>query len=232
VTATTHDGAALAAAWRLLSLGFTPPTHETLAEVEVLAEALGDADPSPELASVLAAVRGVERDELAAEFARLFRGTVLVAPYEGSYELDPIRQGRELADIAAFYRAFDAEAHGPASERPDFVGCELEFLAFLEIRLLAARETGEDGLDILEEIRGSFLADHAARWLPAFFAAVVDAASPASPYAALAHLGERVLALELARSGIEPSRLPRRGPATALDADTLECGGALAETSM
>jgi TorA maturation chaperone TorD len=232
MTTATYEDIGVAAAWRLLSLGFAPPTAELLDEIRSLAEALHDLDGTPELDDLLQVLPNIAIEDLSAQQASLFRGKVLVAPYEGSYELDPIRQGRELADIAAFYRAFDAEAHGPASERPDFVGCELEFLAFLEIRLLAARETGEDGLDILEEIRGSFLADHAARWLPAFFAAVVDAASPASPYAALAHLGERVLALELARSGIEPSRLPRRGPATALDADTLECGGALAETSM
>ena len=31
-------------------------------------------------------------------------------PYEGSYEVDPFRQGRQMADVAGFYRAFGAEA--------------------------------------------------------------------------------------------------------------------------
>ncbi|HLG08189.1 MAG TPA: molecular chaperone TorD family protein, partial [Gaiellaceae bacterium] len=127
MTVTAAPEVRLAALWRLLSLGFTPPTETTLAEVEALAEGLRELEPSPDIDDLLAASQQSVVDELAAQFFGLFGGTVQVSPYEGSYELDPIRQGRQMADVAAFYRAFGAEPNGPAAERPDHAGCELEF---------------------------------------------------------------------------------------------------------
>lgn len=222
MTTAAHEGVGLAAAWRLLSLGFAPPTEETLAEVESLAEGLADLESSAEIADVLEAVRDTELEEAAARYAALFRGGVFVAPYEGSYELDPTRLGRQLSDVAAFYRAFGAEAHGPGAERPDFAGCELEFLAFLELRRLAALEANEDGVEILHGLRDAFLRDHAGRWLPTFFADVTAAAGNAPLYRSIAAYGMSVLGWELERLGITPSPLPRR-PLSSLDADTLEC---------
>ena len=222
----THSKVELAATGRLLSLGFAPPSDETLAEIDALADALVHTSPGPELFAVGRALRMHHPDSHATQYARLFRGTVRVAPYEGSYELDPIRQGRQMADVAAFYRAFGAEAHGPHAERPDFVGCELEFLSFLELRRLTAIEAREDGVDVIEGIRDAFLADHAGRWLPTFFAEVAREAPAGSLYAALAELGTRTLADELERRGVEPAPLPARSRAAAVEADTFECGTA------
>ena len=213
----------LAALWRLLSLGFMSPTTETVAEVEALAEGLHETESSPELDDVLTASRSCTVAELAAQYNELFGGTVQVSPYEGSYELDPIRQGRQMADVAAFYRAFGAEPGGPAGERPDHVGCELEFLSFLELRRLTALEGCED-VEHLDEIVASFLTDHAGRWLPTFFAGVLEAASRAPLYQALASLGERTTADELARRSLAPAPLPRRHAQLAVEADSFECG--------
>ncbi|MBM2822086.1 MAG: hypothetical protein HW413_832 [Thermoleophilia bacterium] len=213
----------LAALWRLLSLGFIPPTTETVAEVEALAEGLLDTESSPELEGVLTASRSCTVVELAAQYNELFGGTVQVSPYEGSYELDPIRQGRQMADVAAFYRAFGAEPSGPAAERPDHVGCELEFLSFLELRRLTAADTDEDA-ELMDEIAVSFLTDHAGRWLPTFFAALREAASRAPLYRALGSLGERTLGDELARRSLEPATLPRRHSRLSVEADSFECG--------
>ncbi len=227
MTTATRDGARLAALWRLLSLGFAPPTEDTLAEVEALADVLSEAEPIPELHRVLEAVRGVWPADASAQYAWLFRGTVRVAPYEGSYEIDPIQQGRQMADVAAFYRAFGAQAHGPVAERPDFVGCELEFLAFLELRRLGAAQSDEDEshVRLLDDIGDSFLRDHAGRWLPAFLADVLAAAADAPLYRELAALGLRVVRDELARRGIESS-LPKRPARLSVEADTFECGSA------
>ncbi|HLE99057.1 MAG TPA: molecular chaperone TorD family protein [Gaiellaceae bacterium] len=224
MTTAVSSGVERAAVWRLLSLGFAPPREEALAEVEALAEALvGGADGHA--ADVLEAVRSESLDGCAAAYHRLFGGTVLVAPYEGSYELDPIRQGREMADVAAFYRAFGAEAHGPAAERPDHVGCELEFLAFLELRRLRAiDEDDQDGVELLEGIAASFLCDHPGRWLPTFFAAVHEAAEHAPVYRTLAALGARTVADELERRGLEPTPLPHRHERVAVERDAFECG--------
>jgi TorA maturation chaperone TorD len=224
VTVATHGSVGLAAVWRLLSLGFTAPAEQTLAEVETLADALMHASPERELFAISQAVRTATPDVHSTQFAALFQGSVRVPPYEGSYELDPIRQGRQMADVAAFYRAFGADTHGPVAERPDFVGCELEFLSFLELRRLRALEAGEDGVEVLDDVRDSFLADHAGRWLPTFFASVSEESPPGSLYAALAELGARVLAEELSCRGIEPPPLPRRASWPAVEADVLGCG--------
>jgi len=155
VTTATHSDLELVATWRLLAVGFTPPTAETLSEVEALAGALADTHGASEtdLNALVDTVRDSSVDAAVALYARLFRGTVHVSPYEGSYEVDPVRQGRQMSDVAAFYRAFGAEARGPIAERPDFVGCELEFLSLLELRRITASESGEDGLEIIDAIR-------------------------------------------------------------------------------
>lgn len=224
MTTAAHGGVTLAALWRLLSLGFTSPREETVAEVEVLAEALVEAEASADVRDVLGAVRSASAEELSSQYAALFRGKVLVPPYEGSYEVDPIRQGRQMADAAAFYRAFGAEAHGPIAERPDFAGCELEFLSFLELRRVAAHEAGDEGADLVEEIGNTFLADHAGRWLPTFFAEVETEAVGSPFYKALAELGTRVLDEELTRRDIDPAPLPRRRARTTVERDSFDCG--------
>jgi TorA maturation chaperone TorD len=223
VTVVASPEVRIAALWRLLSLGFTSPTTETVAEVEALADGLLETESSPELENVLAALHCFTVVELAAQYNELFGGTVRVAPYEGSYELDPIRQGRQMSDVAAFYRAFGAEPSGPAGERPDHVGCELEFLSFLELRRLIADENGED-VELLDEIGASFLSDHAGRWLPTFLADVSQGAGSAPFYRTLGVLGAQVVGDELARRGIEPASLPRRPSRLSVEADSFECG--------
>ena len=225
MTTATLSPVGLAALWRLLSLGLTPPNAETLAEVEALAEGLDELGGFPEVIDVLDALTRSTTEELAAQFFELFGGTVQVAPYEGSYELDPIRQGRQMADVSAFYRAFGAEPAGPAAERPDHAGCELEFLSFLELRRLAAVENDED-VELLDDIGASFLTDHAGRWLPTFFAGVTEGGTRAPFYRALAVLGARAIEDELTRRGIEPTPLPRRPSRLSVEADSFECGAA------
>ena len=226
-TTFVESGTTRAATWRLLSLGFARVTPESLAEVEALAEGVLELSGPPEVAQLLGAIGRSTPEDLEAERQALFGGTVAVAPYEASYELDPVRQGRELADVAGFYRAFGARAGGPASERPDHVGCELEFLAFLELRRLLLAESGnEAGAELVDEIEAAFLRDHAARWLPAFFAGVRAAARPGSAFVALAELGELVVGDELDRRGLEPSPLPSRGPRLDVEQDAFDCGTA------
>ncbi len=167
-------GVEMVVLWQLLSLAVATPTRETLEEVDALAAALLERPDAPvQLESLRAAIAGSSATAVGAAQQRLFGGKVEVAPYEGSYEDDPFRQARQMSDVAGFYRAFGAEAHGPAHERPDHAGCELEFLAFLGARRLAAVEAGHDTeADLCLEIEETFLREHAGRWLPAFFRAV------------------------------------------------------------
>lgn len=229
MTVAVEPGIGQAAAWRLLSLGFTPPSEDTLEEVAGLAEALLELEWEPRIADTLRAVRAaaedVDRDTLATRYQHLFGGNVRVAPYEGSYELDPIRQGRQMADVAAFYRAFGAEAHGPVAERPDHVGCELEFLSFLEIRRLEAVEAEREAdAVVLDDIATSFLVDHVGRWLPTFFGDVYEVSSAAPLYRALAALGSATVRAELERRGVEPAPLPRRRARSSVERDSFDCG--------
>jgi TorA maturation chaperone TorD len=225
MTTATADGVGLAALWRLLSLGFAPPSPEAIAEVEALADGLAEAGSAIAMADLRDALRECGVDELGAEYHRLFGGTVVVSPYEGSYEVDPIRQGRQMADVAAFYRAFGAEAHGPAAERPDHAGCELEFLAFLDLRRLAAHEEGDhDGAELIDGIAASFLRDHAGRWLPTFFADVHEASPDKPVYRALAALGAAAVSAELERRELTCEPLPRRRDRLSIERDRFDCG--------
>jgi TorA maturation chaperone TorD len=225
MTTATAGGVELAALWRLLSLGFTPPTRETVAEVETLAAGLVEAGWANDLDDLRSALRECGPDELDAQYHRLFGGAVLVPPYEGSYEADPIRQGRQMADVAAFYRAFGAEARGPIAERPDHVGCELEFLSFLELRHLAAHEEGDEyATEADDHVAMIFLRDHPGRWLPTFFADVHAACADMPVYRVLAALGADAVSSELERRGITCDPLPRRRGRVAVERDRFDCG--------
>ena len=212
------------ALWRLLSLCLATPAPGLLEEIDVLAEALSRRPDAPTgLEALREGIAGSSPDAIAAAQGRLFGGRVEVAPYEGSYEDDPFRQARQMSDVAAFYAAFGAEAHGPAFERPDHAGCELEFLAFLGARRLAAVAGGRlDEADLCEEVEEAFLREHAGRWLPGLFRAVEQAA-PDAFHAALGGLGADAFASELARRGIEPEPLGPRARRLSVEADLLEC---------
>jgi TorA maturation chaperone TorD len=173
--------------------------------------------------SLREAIAATSPEALGMAQQRVFGGKVAVAPYEGSYEDDPFRQARQMSDVAGFYRAFGAEAHGPAHERPDHAGCELEFLAFLGARRLAALEAGHDAdADLCLEIEESFLRDHAGRWLPSFFRALAREA-PDAFHQALGTLGASAVETELTRRGVEAGPLGPRARRLSVEADELEC---------
>lgn len=220
----THTVATVAVR-RLLALSVAPPTPETIDEARDLAGGLTEIPGAPPaLAHLADALDGVAVDELSIEFERLFDGEVLLPPYEGSYEVDPFRQGRQMADVAGFYAAFGASAHGLAAERPDHAGTELEFLSYLgSLRCEAEAEDDRDGVERCQEIEDRFLRDHAGRWLPTFFARLAEeAAHPV--YRAIGHVGRDALTAELTARGIVPEPMPTdRGPRSAVEDDELTC---------
>jgi TorA maturation chaperone TorD len=226
--AQTAQGVESVALLRLLSLALAPPTPETTEEVGALAAALAGQPGSPgELEQLRAAVESTPLDDLVAAHERLFDGDVAVPPYEGSYELDPFRQTRQMADVAGFYRAFGADVGGPAIERADHAGAELEFLAFLGLRRIEAAEAGrDDEATHCSEIEVAFLTEHAGRWLPVFFAGLADRA-PDAFHHALGRIGARVVAAELDARGLDIDQVPAdRRPLTAVEVDEMECGAA------
>ena len=218
-----EHGAALSALARILSLGFTYPDGDALEEIGALVRGLlartglaeGLAEP---LAELLAALDGGGLQE---EFGALFEGATRCPPYGGSYAADPFRHVRQMADVAGFYRAFGAEVSG---ERPDHAGAELEFLAFLVAKRIAALAAGaEEEAEVCRGAEDKFLLDHLGRWVPALCRGV--AAETSSPYyAALARLGRRVVGAELAQRGLRPEPLRKRVK-WAVEGDEVECGG-------
>jgi len=223
VAAELERGAELAALARVLSLGFAYPDADALEEIRALARGLlarpglaeGLAEPLAEL------LAGLEGDALREEFGALFDGAVRCSPYEGSYEVDPFRHARQMADVAGFYRAFGAQASG---ERPDHAGAELEFLAFLAAKRIAALDGGdEEGAEACRRAEDAFLLDHLGRWFPALCRGV--SAETSSPfYAALARLGRRVVGAELTQRGLRPASLGKRVK-WGVESDAVVCGG-------
>lgn len=215
MTSTAAELLTTAASRRLLSLGLARLDVGDLALLARLAQAVRER-------RLAAAAAAADPEELAGEHEALFGSAGACPPYEADYEADPFRRTRQLADVAGFYRAFGAEAGGPAGERPDHAGCELEFLAFLALRRADCLERGDpEGARACAEAEGAFLRDHAGRWLPSFFRDLARAAG--GPFhRALAEAGARQVAADLARWGMEASFLPRRAPAA--EGDEIRCG--------
>jgi TorA maturation chaperone TorD len=224
----TDDALDLATRARLLSLGFSWPTPGSVGQMRRLVEALAYGAPAGREADALAALLCALEDPEAlvgaqAAFTALFDRDAPCPPYEGSYEGDPFRQLRQMSDVAGFYAAYGAEASGPASDRPDHVACELEFLGDVALVRATAQDVGRlDDAETCRETEDSFLRDHLGRWLGAFAERVL--LTTESPlYAALAGLAAVFVADELDRRGIEPAPLsPRR--TSAVEADELTCG--------
>jgi TorA maturation chaperone TorD len=213
---------------RLLSLGFSAPDDETLEQLRRLTVLAARTVAEPGLAECLADLEHAlddddVLDELERAYEELFGGAVRCPPYEGSYEADPIRSSREMADVAGFYRAFGAAPSGPVAERPDHAGCELEFLSFLAARRLEAEEAGRaDEASVCREAEDAFLLDHLGRWLPAFCREVARE-TPSGAQRLLAVAGERFVVAELARRRLEPR--PSAGRVrTAVENDEVTCG--------
>jgi TorA maturation chaperone TorD len=215
-----------AATARLLSIGLTAPDAATVDELRELAGTLAEGkdagDPMVALVAALDDDRAVA--ELPYAFEALFGGEVPCPPYEGSYERDPFRGTRQMADAAGFYRAFGAASDGPAAERPDHLGCQLEFVAFLAARRIAADGRGDHReAAVCADVEDAFLRTHLGRYMGAVCASI--AAVTESPvFAALAAIGSAFIASELTARGIEPGEV-RRPIRTAVEGDEVTCGG-------
>lgn len=205
---------------RLLATGLSRPDGETLSRLVLLAAAC---EGGEELA---AAVASADPAGLRDEFERLFGIDGACPSFEGAYEDDPFHETRQLADVAGFYAAFGAAAGGPTAERPDHVGCELEFAAFVALKAGQARDDGQPRLARrCEDALDGFLRDHLGRWFPVF-CGDLEAATDDPVYTALARVGRRWIEEELAARSIEAAPVAgRRRGRLPVEDDELACGG-------
>lgn len=216
------------ALWEALALGFRPPSAETIARLamrdgaDALTEAAavldaGDRSDLAQRVAALAVEPAPALGDLEGAYARLFGHTARgqVPPYETEYGEDSLFEPpREMADLAAFFRAFGLALRPDARERPDHVACECEFLLTLARKEAHALEVGETAM--LAETRRAtraFLRDHLGRWAAAFGNKLARE-DPGGFYGALGGLCTAFVVSECRRVGVSagPDFLRLRSP--------------------
>lgn len=224
--------------YQILSLGFRPPTGESLRRVgsaAALAEAAAilDAGQRTMLGTrALALASPHETGNPATRqqnFDGLFghTGRPTVPPYETEYGDDTLfERPQELSDLAGFLRAFGLKIGCVTRERIDHISCELEFLAFMARKEAHAIETNDR--EMTDETRKAtrlFLRDHLGRFVPSFAHRVMRA-DPDGFYGRLAGLCLELVKTECARFAVPagPDLLRLREPID--DKAPMACGSA------
>ncbi len=173
-------------AYRLLAACFYEPDREMFLSEKLtanLAAALREAGaPADEACrSMEESLRQSSQEELLVEYSALFLGPfkVLAVPH-GSVYLEPASRqlmGRTSVRVGDLYKF--AGLAQEENEPPDHIALELEFMAFLSLKLsnpepAAAGEDAEEGLPPLDSagLRAEFLRDLLAPWIPPFCAAI------------------------------------------------------------
>jgi putative dimethyl sulfoxide reductase chaperone len=225
-----------AAVYQLLSLAFTYPDAESLAEVRAFIEDLSDHAIAAEygivdlLRSLESAARESHPSALAGEHSRLFAREVLCSAHETEYAFDPFAKSRQLADIAGFYEAWGVRVAQDRRGLPDFIATELEFVSLLlRKQVYALAEGWTEQYELAGSAASSFLEDHLGRWSSRFCRDVAEeAGDEAGFYIAAARLCDRFVAEEVRRSGVRPDVV--RSRIIALDdTEAFQCGLAPAE---
>ncbi|OGS48842.1 MAG: hypothetical protein A3K68_06880 [Euryarchaeota archaeon RBG_16_68_13] len=158
-----------------------PPMEDLLARIEA-------APPSPRV--------------VLQEFTRLFH-TAKSSPYEASY-VPGIRTAQEIADVAAFSRAFGLQTRG---ERADHIVSELELMSVLCLKEALATGNGRHGLaDVCRDAEAKFLRDHLGRWL-GIYRAGVEREAATDLYPTLVRLTDELVRIDARAFGIEPETI-------------------------
>ncbi len=126
-------------------------------------------------------------------------------PYESAFSgTDVFRQTSVMADVAGFYRAHGLQVGGRERERPDHIGTELEFMAFMtEKEAYALEHLDADAVEECRRTQDRFLSDHLGCWAPGFARRVAVAAHD-GPYVAIARALEAWLLADLRAAGVTP----------------------------
>jgi len=246
--AARHDAdAALARAvvYRMLSMGFQPPTEARLDEMGArdgfravtAATQYLDGVNATALASVAARLEALavpDADTLSASFWRLFGHTTrgLICACETEYGPDNgFHQPQQLADIAGFYFAFGLHPVAATDTRADHIACECEFMDFLsrkQAHLLDQADAGADlseTLEVTEMAERSFLREHLGRFGRAF-AARVATEDGDGYFGALGRLLLAFVDAECTRVGVEAGPVDLIVRPEEIDETPMACGTA------
>ncbi|MHA2620764.1 MAG: TorD/DmsD family molecular chaperone [bacterium JZ-2024 1] len=163
-----------------------------------------------------------------------------VSPYESEYtQSQALLRTDNIADVAGFYRAFGFMVK-EGGDRPDHLSAELQFMAILALKEMAACERGdEDAANICREAQKKFLAEHLGPFLPVFEERLLQFAEsePRAREWADAARAARTLTERLAREwqiSIERPKWTMSGAHNTLakgtESDTLSCPFAETQT--
>lgn len=249
------DALARAVVYRMLSIGFEPPTDERLRQIgardgfRVVTTALQHLDGledrgrvRPEAdqgrlltaAARLASLTVPDTEALSASFWRLFGHTTrgLICACETEYGPDNrFHQPQQLADISGYYLAFGLRTVAAGEARADHIASECEFMDFLsrkQAHLLDRLEADagvSETLEVTVLAERSFLREHLGRFGRAF-AARVAAEDTDGFFGALGRLLLAFVDAECARVGVEAGPVDLRVRPEEVDETPMACGTA------
>jgi TorA maturation chaperone TorD len=167
---------------------------------------------------------GRPRAELHEEYDRVF-GLVVnreCPPYETEYQAnaESFYRAQQLADIAGFYHAFGLEPRRAAPERPDHLALELEFMAFLLLKMriaqasMPANSCAAEQAQLCDDAQRLFFRDHIAWWIPSFVTGLRRKAGSGF-YVCVARMLAAFLPVERAYWGVSAAPMPL--PATLIE---------------
>jgi TorA maturation chaperone TorD len=185
-----RDWLATSAAWRFLSCCFRLPEKSLRAELRAAAPKL-----SAELRKLATQLARVRRRDWEAEFHRVL-GAGGVPACESSYDDNALAgRGPLLADVRGFYEAFAYRPEKLPAEVPDHIAVELDFLAYLAMKIAFARHQEQhDEAEIAALAYQRFLEQHVRAWIERFAVRLAGAESPfysAAAAAVCARAGEQ-----------------------------------------
>lgn len=169
-----------AAAWRFFSLVFRLPSKAQRAELRSIAREL-----PADLRTLAKETQKIPLKIWESEFHRVL-GAGGIPACESSYDDNALAgRGPLLADVRGFYEAFAYQPEKPPAEVPDHLAVQLDFLAYLAVKIAFAQHEGNDNAEeTARAAYGRFLEQHVNTWVERFYARLSAAA--ASPYCAMA----------------------------------------------
>jgi TorA maturation chaperone TorD len=119
-------------------------------------------------------LRGADRGQVEADYGRIVGHTPRagVPPYESEWlgAAGDLLQFHQMSDVSAFYTAYGLRLNEGCDERVDHISIELAFLQFLCAKeAYASSQQDQELLAAALDGQRRFLAEHVARWSPAFF---------------------------------------------------------------
>jgi DMSO reductase family type II enzyme chaperone len=206
VTISVSNASARSLAYGLFAGALGYPEGSLLEDIregrfaDALAKTLGDIDPS--LAEKLdrdALSDGLEADELAIEYTRLFDVGTSGPPCPLHGGLWSEERMMNMEEVLRFYNHFGLSLDQGQRELPDHLGTELEFLHYLAFREAEALQAELDA-NSYQLAQRDFIERQPGRWVPQL-RAKLEAHAPPRFFAEFFRALEQLLTAEHARLG-------------------------------